>query len=257
MTIILTPFHQVQRLADHDIPVRAEVIVAPRLPEADLWRRVAAVCEATAVAVAPVISSGHMPVVVSGDCLIAGGTLAGAQRAGQDPAIVWFDAHGDVHTLETSTSGYLGGLALRLLTGAHPELFATRFGLRPLPPERAVLVDARDLDPAESEYLEVSATQRISVAETGADTVPPGSLVLHVDVDVIDPRHLPGLRFPAPGGPSADSVVAACERLIATGRVVAVDLACPWWPADGNESHGIRAALLSRLCHLGSGVHQA
>ena len=33
-------------------------------------------------------------------------------------------AHGDVHTLQTSTSGYLGGLSVRLLTGAHPDLYA-------------------------------------------------------------------------------------------------------------------------------------
>jgi arginase len=48
----------------------------------------------------------------------------------------------------------------------------------------------------------------------------------------------------------ADSVLAAWQRLMATGRVVALDLACPWRPAENDESRGIRAQLLSRLCNL-------
>ena len=73
--------------------------------------------------------------------------MAGLQRAGLDPAVVWFDGHGDVQSLETTTSGYLGGLPLRILVGYRPELIADALGLRPVPEERAVLVDARDLDP--------------------------------------------------------------------------------------------------------------
>ena len=69
------------------------------------------------------------------------------------PSIVWFDAHGDVHTLQTSTSGYPGGMALQLVMGAHPELLGEALGLSPLTSDRAVLVDARDLDPAEVEVL--------------------------------------------------------------------------------------------------------
>jgi arginase len=65
-------------------------------------------------------------VVVSGDCTTALGTVAGLQRAGIDPGIVWFDAHGDVQTVETTASGHPGGLPLRLLTGYRPELIAAR-----------------------------------------------------------------------------------------------------------------------------------
>ena len=52
-------------------------------------------------------------VVASGDCLTALGTVAGLQAAGADPAVVWFDAHGDVQTPETTSSGYLAGMSLR------------------------------------------------------------------------------------------------------------------------------------------------
>lgn len=250
MTVIVVPYHQDERLADDLIPLPERgdyLVLEPDLPGVDLWFRLGALDDAIAAQVALAVAEGGRTTVLSGDCLVALGTLAGAQRAGLEPALIWLDAHGDVHTLETSTSGYLGGVSLRVLTGAHTDRYADRIGLRPLPPERAVLVDARDLDPAEAEYLAISATRRIAVSEVDSGTVPPGPLVLHVDLDVVDSAELTGLRFPASGGPSADAVLAACERLLATGLVVAFDIACPWWPASSDEERTVRASLVSRL----------
>ncbi|WP_433824674.1 arginase family protein [Actinoplanes sp. CA-015351] len=250
MTTILVPYHHDERLSSDDIVVAADVTVAPVLSDGDLWQRITDVCTAAAAAVTPVVAAGSVPVVFSGDCLVAGGTVAGVQRAGIDPAVVWFDAHGDVHTLETSGSGYLGGMSVRVLTGAHRDRYADRFGLTPLAPERVVLADARDLDPAEASYLATSATRRIPVGEVSENTVPPGPLVIHLDLDVIDADELPGLRFPVRNGPSASEVLATCERLIATGRVVAVDVAAPWWPTSDDVRRSARAMLLSRLASL-------
>jgi arginase len=251
MTTILVPYHHDERLSDIDIHPAPDLVVEPEFPgSGDTLRRVTAVCAATATAVEPVVAAGRVPLVLSGDCLVTGGTVAGVQRAGVDPAVVWFDAHGDVHTVETSTSGYLGGLSLRLLTGAHTDLYADRFGLRPLPPGRAVLVDARDLDPAEADYLSTSDTRRIPVSEVDGEAAPDGPFVLHVDVDVIDAGELAGLRFPAPEGPSADVVLAACGRLLASGRVVAVDVACTWQAARTEEERAVRGALVARLADL-------
>jgi arginase family enzyme len=65
--------------------------------------------------------AGAPPVVLSGDCTAAVAVAAGLQRRGVDPAVVWFDAHGDLHTPESSASGYPGGMALRnLLTDGDP-----------------------------------------------------------------------------------------------------------------------------------------
>jgi arginase family enzyme len=52
--------------------------------------------------------------VISGDCTTALGTVAGLQHAGMDQRLVWFDPHRDVQALETTASGYLGGLPLRV-----------------------------------------------------------------------------------------------------------------------------------------------
>ena len=152
---------------------RAEVVTAG-LPAGDPWERMAVLQSAVAGAVAEDVASGACPVVLSGDCNTSAGIMAGLQRAGADPAIVWFDAHGDVQTLETTTSGYLGGLALRLLTGYRPELIAARLGLRPVPEDRIVLAGARDLDPPEVTYLAGAAIRRREVAGLTAADLPDG-----------------------------------------------------------------------------------
>ncbi|HLL67162.1 MAG TPA: arginase family protein [Micromonosporaceae bacterium] len=253
MSTIRVPYHQDERLAEDDIPLFGAdtVTVEAALPDATLWQRLGALYDTVATTVAERVRAGAVPTVVSGDCLVALATVAGAQRAGSDPGLVWFDAHGDVHTLQTSTSGYLGGLALRLAMGAHAELLAEPLGLRPVAEERAVLVDARDLDPAEAAYLATSRVTRRAVDDLDAATLPDGPIVLHVDVDVIDATELPNLQFPASHGPSTESVLRAVHRVRATGRVVAVNIACPWHPPRDGRDVALRTRLLERLTDPG------
>src|ERR1700722_5933867 len=112
-----------------------------------MWPRLAVLYQDVARAVTRNRADAGRPVVVAcGDCLTALGTVAGLQAAGVDPSLVGFDAHGDVQTPETSSSGYLAGMALRLLTGYRPELIADRLGLRPVPEDRIALDRARDVD---------------------------------------------------------------------------------------------------------------
>ncbi|OLF18626.1 arginase family protein [Actinophytocola xanthii] len=240
-SIIVVPFHQDERLSAERLPVPGDGhrTVAPTLPEGDIWERLVALYDEVADAVSDA-GAAH-PVVVSGDCLVALGVLAGVQRAGHDPSLVWFDAHGDVHTLETSASGYLGGLSLRLALGAHRERVADPLGLRPVSEHRATLVGARDLDPPEAEYLAASAVVLRDVAEVEA---PDGPVVVHVDLDVVDAAELSGLLFPVPGGPSAGTVVEAVRRIRASGRVVALSVACTWHPGDDPRRAELLAALL-------------
>jgi arginase len=253
VTVVVVPYHQDERLADELIPLPAAgdyLVLEPELPDGDIWQRLAALDDAAANQIAAAVdgwaAGGDTTTVVSGDCLVALATLAGVQRAGLDPGLAWFDAHGDVHTLETSASGYLGGLSLRLALGAHADLFG-RLGLRALREDRVVLVDARDLDPPEAAYLAGSSVRCSSVADLGVSDLPDGPLVLHLDIDVIDPVDLPGLLFPAPGGPSSSAVLAAVRRVLDTGRVAAFDIALPWHPAADGRSERVRADLVAAL----------
>lgn len=151
-------------------------------------------------------------------------------RAGTDPGIVWFDAHGDVQTLETTASGYLGGLPLRLLAGYRPELIAAPLGLRPVPEQQILLAGARDLDPPEAIYLANAQIRRSEVTGLDPAVLPGGALYVHLDLDVADPAEVPGLRYPASGGPGLAQVTGALRTVLGTGRVAAVGIACTWHP---------------------------
>jgi arginase len=250
VTVIVVPYHQDERLPADLMPVPGHgdyLVLEPDLKPGELWSRLRALHDAVAAQVALAVAEGNPTTVLSGDCLVALGTLAGVQRAGIDPALVWLDAHGDVHTLQSSTSGYLGGLSLRLALGAHPELLADPLGLRPVAEERVVLVGARDLDPPEEHFLTASAIRRSTVQSMTADLAPDGPLVLHVDLDVVNPAALPGLLFPAVGGPPGSEVIDAVRRILATGRVAALDIACTWHPTEDGRIRKSRADLLAAL----------
>ncbi|MDR2988286.1 MAG: arginase family protein [Nocardiopsaceae bacterium] len=231
MTTIAVPYHLDEHIPDLDVMLRPDQIVTVELPEsAGAWDRLAplyaAVAEATSSA-----APGACPVIVCGDCCTALGIVAGLQAARGDVGIVWFDAHGDVQTPETTASGYLGGMPLRLLAGYRPELIAASLGLRPVPEDHILLVGARDLDPPEAVYLAGSAIKRKDTSPTvAADLpgVPDVPLYVHVDLDVLDPGEAPGLRFPAPGGPTAEQLAGSLRAILATGRVAAVGIACSW-----------------------------
>jgi arginase len=228
--VLQVPYHLDEYLPDLDLVLRADAVVTADLPSGDTWARLAAVYRLVADAVASAVSDGACPVVVSGDCPTALGTMAGLQRAGIDAGIVWFDAHGDVQTLETTASGYLGGLPLRLLVGYRPDLIAIRLGLRPVPEHRVTLVGARDLDPPEVAYLAHAPIGRTEVTGLDAAALPGGQLYVHIDLDVIDPAEAPGLRYPAPGGPRTADVAEALRMVLATGRAAAIGIACTWHP---------------------------
>jgi arginase len=231
VTVLRVPYHLDEYLPGLDLPLGPAQTITAELPPGDPWARLAVLYRLVADAVSAM--AGTCPVVLSGDCTTSLGTVAGLQRAGLDPGIVWLDAHGDVQTLETTASGYLGGLPLRQLAGYRPELIAGGLGLRPVPEHRIVLAGARDLDPPEVTYLAGSAISQVEVPGLDPARVPDGPLYVHVDLDVIEPAVLPGLRYPAPGGAGAADVSQALGRLLATGRVAAVGIACTWHPGHG------------------------
>ncbi|MQM26586.1 hypothetical protein GFD30_13525 [Glycomyces sp. NEAU-7082] len=162
-----------------------------------------------------------------------------------DPAIVWIDAHGDVQTLETTESGYLGGMALRLLLGYRADLIAEPLGLRPPAPERALLLDARDLDAAEVDYLATAPLRHRTLAELSPGDLPEGPFLLNLDLDTLDPAVLPGLRYPAANGPGESDLLGAVRIIMESGRVAAVNLACTWH--DGGPPIAVRERLIASI----------
>jgi arginase len=175
-----------------------------------------------------------LPIVYAGDCISILGVTAGLQRRGIDPTVVFFDAHGDFHTWETSPSGFLGGMPLAMLTGRGEQTIVMGAGMTTILDDRVWLVDARDLDPGEDDAVAASGINHVSVEDLRA-TLPPGDLYVHVDVDVVDPHDMPAVNYPAPHGPSASVIASAVRALASTGRVRAFSISS-WNPAlDGAE----------------------
>lgn len=250
---IVVPFHLLDRMPDEEFPVTGERQVARELPvEGPPWERLAVLYDEVAREVASVAEQGAAVAVLSGDCTTSLGTIAGLQRSGrfESLGIVWFDAHGDLHTPQSTTSGYLGGMPLRMLIGEGDPAVAERTGLRPLGASNVVLADARDLDPPEREYLAHSPVRHVPVEAVASQGVlPDGPLYLHVDLDVLDPSHVPGLSIPAAGGTDPATLAGALSAVLTTGRVAALGIACTWTP--GRDAvpavRGLVSELVSQL----------
>lgn len=246
MPVIAVPFFMGAPMPGLVTP-EPRLVLAPRLPADSPQVRMGVLYRALAGEVAGQVAAGTRPVVVAGDCVSAIGVLAGLQAAGLEPTLVWFDAHGDFHTWQTSQSGFLGGMPLAMIVGRGEQTIVQAAGLAPLPEARAVLVGARDLDPGEDEAVATSALTVRTVVEIGAWQPPAGPLHVHIDLDVIDPEEMPAHNYPAPGGPSLAQVRVALSALQATGRVAAVSFSS-WNPAlPGADRAAAAGAELVRL----------
>ncbi|WHT22099.1 arginase family protein [Crossiella sp. CA-258035] len=228
--LIVTPWHLDEHIPAFPVPVGATEVIPPALPEGPVAARMNRLHQAAA----DVVAQAARPLVLSGDCPTARAAVAGIQRRHQDLAVVWLDAHGDFNTPAITASGYIGGMALAMLTGRTPGLFDDPLDLRPIPDTSVVLADARDLDPAEDDALTTSQVRRVP-ADPAAITAALGDLgpipvYLHLDIDVVDGAQLPGARFPSGPGPSLNRIEECLAAICATADVVAAYLACAWLP---------------------------
>ena len=129
----------------------------PDLPEGDQQTRMSAIHQPLADFVSETASAGNRPISISGDCCSAIAVLAGLQRVGLSPVILWLDAHGDFNTRETTPSNFLGGMPLAMMVGRGEQTMLEAVGLKPYSEIRIILTDGRDLDPGEREALNNSS----------------------------------------------------------------------------------------------------
>ena len=240
--LLASPWHLNEHIKDFPVPAGAITLAGPPDPDASELQKLIGRFRDTAEAV----SQADRPLMLACDCLTSLALVTGFQRRHRGISVIWLDAHGDFNTPAISTSGYLAGMSLAMLTGRAPEVISERLGLRPVPDERVVLIDARDLDPAERDALEASRVRRLpadpSAARDALSDLPAGGVYLHVDVDIIDGGDLPGLRFPTAGGPSFSDVEGCLEQIAAVAPPAAACIACAWQPdriADEATSRAI------------------
>lgn len=165
------------------------------------------------------VAAGRFPLVLSGNCSASVGTVAGV--GGEALGIVWFDAHADFNTPETTASGFLDGMALAMAAGrCWVGMTGSMPGFVPVRGEDVVLVGARGVDPGEGRELANAGVAVVGLAgaETEGDetglaealdglSARVGRVHVHVDLDVLDPELVGPANALAPsGGLSAEEL---------------------------------------------------
>lgn len=176
--------------------------------------------------------------LLSGNCgpaAMSAVSALGRRRTG----VIWFDAHADFNTPETSPSGFLDGMALSILTGHCWPVLAARFdNFEPVLEENVLLIGIRDLDSAEANALKRSGiTQvppnRLDLLEPAIESLAArvDRLYVHLDIDVLDEAEGRANTYAGPGGLSADALYAALKLScrgapVRAASITAYDPAC-------------------------------
>ncbi len=189
-----------------------------------------------------VLTDGRLPLVLGGDHSIAIGSIAGSSnfhaRRGESLGLIWFDAHGDCNTPQTTPSGNIHGMSLAVTLGLGDRDLVRLGGRAPkIRARNCVLIGIRDIDPHEREILKRSGVTCYTmrdldergmrdVLDEGIRTASDGTAGIHLsfDLDVIDPEEAPGTGTPVWGGISYREAHLAMEMIHDRAHIVAMDL---------------------------------
>ncbi len=216
--------------------LREENVNAKYLPE------IFEACQALAEKVTAVLQHEAIPIILGGDHSIAAGSVAGLsayyRKHEQRVGVLWFDAHGDMNTPETSPSGNIHGMpfAAILGKGAHELTHISGFAPK-VYPEDCVLIGARDVDTVEAEIMRNSGVRIYTMREIdergmsvcvdeAIQIASRNTVGFHVtmDMDFVDPDYAPGVGTPVPGGPTYRESHLAMEKVADSGKMLSFEL---------------------------------
>jgi arginase len=224
-----------------DVPVEIQETHAPGDPRLKYLKEIKHTCELVRERVAEALGRSSVPVVLGGDHSLAMGTIAGVARHLRERkhklGVVWFDAHADCNTAETSPSGNIHGMPLAVALGlGAPELVNLSGHCPMVDGSRAAVIGLRDVDPPERTNVKASGIGAFTmreidergmraVMEEAIKRASTGTAGIHVsfDLDAMDPEHAPGVGTPSPGGLSYREAHLAMEMLADTGKVVSAE----------------------------------
>ncbi|MDR4408753.1 arginase [Bacillus anthracis] len=188
--------------------------------------QVATVCNELASKVDHIIEEGRFPLVLGGDHSIAIGTLAGVAKHYKNLGVIWYDAHGDLNTEETSPSGNIHGMSLAASLGyGHPTLVDLYGAYPKVKKENVVIIGARALDEGEKDFIcnegikvfTMHEIDRMGMTAVMEETIEylshTDGVHLSLDLDGLDPHDAPGVGTPVIGGLSYRESHLAMEML--------------------------------------------
>jgi arginase len=225
-----------------NIPVNIPETLRIIDPRAKYLAEVAEVNRILADRVEHVVAEGAIPLVLGGDQSISIGTIAGVaayyRQRGEKIGVIWFDAHADMNTPETTPSGNIHGMPFAVSLGIGvPELVDLK-GFRPkLDPRHCVLIGVRDVDPLERENVrrsgltvftmrELDELGMRTVMERALEIASRGTAGFHVslDMDVFDPFYAPGVGTPVPGGATYREGHLAMELIADSHKLLSMEI---------------------------------
>lgn len=187
--------------------------------------------------VSDAMSEGKFPLVIGGDHSIAIGTISGVLQHKKNLGVIWFDAHGDINTPQTSPSGNIHGMPIAVLLGMGDETLTSIGGSDTfLKKENIVYIGSRDLDAGERTALktlgikvftmhEIDDMGIKNVMEQAIKIAGEGTDGIHVsfDLDVLDPEVAPGTGTKVPGGMGYREAHYALELIAKSEKLVSAE----------------------------------
>jgi arginase len=201
-----------------------------------------AACVELAQKVEGVLTTGELPLVLGGDHSIAIGSLSGfaayCRSRNETPGLIWFDAHADMNTPETTPSGNIHGMPLAVLFGRGAPELTNIAGFAPkLDPKLCVHVGARDIDSGERELIAQLGIRFITMREIDergmnacmgeAITIASqasGGYAVTFDVDALDPGDAPGSGTLVRGGLTYREAHLAMEKIADAGGMRSLEV---------------------------------
>jgi arginase len=225
-----------------DLDVQIQETREPGDPRLKYLKEIREACEALRDRVGETLAAGRLPVVLGGDHSVAMGTIAGLARFHRERrekiGLIWFDAHADSNTADSSPSGNIHGMPLAVALGIGAPGLVNLSGACPMVDgSRAAAVGLRDVDGPERQNVRASGLGAFTmrdIDERGMRAVMDeaikraanGTAGIHVsfDLDAMDPDYAPGVGTPSPGGLSFREAHLAMEMLADTGKVISAEL---------------------------------
>jgi len=225
-----------------DLPAPIRETQGTTDPHKKYIREIAHVCHQLYVKALASLRGGAVPLVLGGDHSIAAGSVAASadwvrETRARPLGLIWVDAHGDMNTPATTTSGNVHGMPLAALLGGEPGELASIGSSPSVLADHTVLLGVRNLDTKEKRAIRESGVHVFTmkdidragiaaVAEQAIQLAGRGTEGLHVsfDIDVCDPSVAPGVGTPVKGGLNYREAHMVMEIIADSGLLRALDI---------------------------------
>ena len=230
------------KVAEVEIPIPKTVCWSDSSNQVKCVPEISQVSQHVAQAVEEALDNETIPITIGGDHSLAIGSIAGVssyyRKLKKKWGLVWFDAHGDINTPESSSSGNVHGMPLAVSLGKGDPRLTELYGFSPkVEPNRSVLVGIRDIDPPERAIIEESGITpftirdidhlgmgRVTELAQGACGADISGIHLSFDIDVMDPDIAPGVCTPARGGLNYREAILALTLLAESQLLRSIDI---------------------------------